>query len=1141
MANAKKALLLLVFQFVLLSCMRAQEYRATLLGTVTDPAGAAVPEAKVTVTNSETGVAVVTATNQQGTFSAPLLNPGSYTMTVEHIGFKAIVREHIDLQVSANRRVDVQLPVGSVASTVDVTSAPPLVETGTANRELVIDSHEIARLPLNGENPYTLVDLAPGVTHTTSNTKFFRPFDYGAINDFSVNGGPSSRNSLLLDGIPVDVYAGRDQNRVDVSYIPPASATQELSVQTSSYDSQYGRTGGGVVSISTKPGTNSFHGSAYDNLRRTWLNANTYVNNANGSPRVSQQVDQWGGEIAGPIYRDHTFFMSAFEHFGQVDPNPILGTLATAAQRGGDFSKTFRPSGVLNVIYDPLTIRPNPAFNSSKPVSTSNRQYLVDSFPGNLIPSNRIDPVALNILKDLPLPNQPGNAVTGANNWFAGDNTTLNKFNNIIARVDHSFNSKVRGFGRWYRGYRDGGITNASGWDSNACACSHSYRASDGVALNAVGSFNASTVLSATFGWTRYDQGIKRQDLALAQLGFSGALLAQMQAPNQYPNITMNGFLPTGLALKSYNRVPSDTTTAESVLMKVIRQHSFKFGGEFRLIHASNVALTDANGTYNFTEGWTSSGPNVTDTNTGNAFASFLLGYLSAANMGINAAPYLSTRYVAGFVQDDWQLNARLTFNMGLRWDYEAPPTERFNRQDRGFAFDTPSPLAVPGLTLKGGLQFAGVNGLPRGAFNPDLTGWQPRFGVSYRAFKSKPLVIRAGIARYNMPATDYGQTTGFSQTTQALTTLSTTQGPVPNVTLANAFPNGLVQPAGSSLGLLTSVGGPVEFAYQGRTIPSLWTWSAGMQYQLPWKIVLDASYVGSRGRGLEVSKQLNYLTTDQLALGSGVLNQSVPNPFYGVLSKSTTLGAKSTIAARSLMFPYPQFTSVQMDDYSVGKSWYRALQFRAQRRFESGISFLASYTVSKTENASQFLNPQDASPDREIAYYDIPHRLTLSGVAEVPFGRGKRWLHAGVGSYILGGWRVSATADLHPGIPLALPAGYNIVGDPRLTSGQNLNHWFDTSSSIWVPLVADALRPIPFYSPTLRQPSLHQMDGQISRSFRTFREQSFQFMVSAFNLTNTPVFGAPVTTPTSTTFGVVPITQINNPRNIQLGFRYTF
>ncbi|MEO6925010.1 MAG: hypothetical protein ABI142_14380, partial [Bryocella sp.] len=948
------------------------------------------------------------------------------------------------------------------------------------------------------------------VTHTTSNSKFFRPFDYGAINDFSINGGPPSRNSLLVDGIPVDVDAGRGQNRVDVSYIPPSSATQQLSVQTSSYDAQYGRTGGGIISTSTKTGANAFHGVAYENLRRTWLNANTYVNNSKGVARVSQKVDQWGGEVSGPIYRGRTFFMGAFEHFNQVDPNPILGTLPSAAQRTGDFSTTLRPSGVLNVIYDPLTIRLNPTFHPGSPVSTSNRQYLVDPFPGNVIPTNRINPVALNIVKDFPDANQTGDPITGANNWFAGNNTTLNNNNNYVARVDHTFNDKWRGFTRWYHSYRDGGVTNASGWNTNSCACSHSYRASNGVAGNVVGTLNSSTVLSATLGWTRYDQGIKLQDLSLSNLGFASALVSQLQAPNQYPYITTAGFLPTGLALKSYSRVPSDITTAESVLMKVIGRHSLKFGGEFRLFHNSNIGLADANGSYNFTQGWTSSGPNVTDANTGNGFASFLLGYPGSATAGLNSEPYLSKHYLAGFIQDDWQVNPRLTLNLGLRWDYESPPTERFDRQLRGFAFDTISPLVVPGLPLMGGLQYAGLNGQPRGAFDPDRSGWQPRVGLAYRVFKSQPLIFRAGVARFDMPYTDYGQTTGFSQTTQAATSLSTSVGPVPNVTLTNAFPNGLVPRVGSSLGLLTGVGGPIEFAYQAKTIPSLWTWSAGFQYQIPFQIVLDASYVGSKGRGLEVSKQLNYLTTGQLALGSAVLNKSVPNPFYGILPKSTTLGATATLAARSLMLPYPQYTSVLMDDDSDGKSWYQAFQFRAQRRFSSGVSFLISYTRSKTENASQFLNPQDASPDREIAYYDIPQRLALNGVAEAPFGRGKKWLQKGIGGYILGGWRVSATVDLRPGIPLVLPAGYNIVGDPSLSSGQTLNQWFNTSSAIWVPLVADALRPIPFYSRSLRQPSSHQMDGQVSRSFPTYRAQSFQFMASAFNLTNTPVFGPP-------------------------------
>lgn len=1137
----KRIALVLAGALLLAPCLCAQEYRATLLGSVTDVTGGAVPGADVHVINTETGVNNATSTNAKGAFVIPLLNPGTYSLAVSHAGFKSYQRERVVLQVNASVRIDVRLEVGSVTESIQVTGEPPLVQTGTADRGMVIESKEMSSLPVNGENPYTLVDLAPGVTHTTSNMKFFRPFDGGAINDFSINGGPSSRNSLLLDGIPVDVYAGRNANRVDVSYVPPVAATQELNVQTSTYDAQYGRTGGGVISVSTKPGSSQFSGAVYEYMRRTWLNANTYVNDAKGVPIVSQKVDQYGFEIGGPIYRNKTFFMFAFEHFNQVDPNPILGTVPTAAQRAGDFSQTFRPNGKLNTIYDPLTIRPNPAYNPSKPISLSNKEYLEDPFPGNVIPSGRIDQVALNILKDYPAPNQAGDPITGANNWFAGNNTTLNHFNNFIARVDQTFNPTWRGFARWYHSYRDGGISNASGWKSNACACSHSFRASDGFALNAVATFNSSTVLSATLGWTRYNQGIKLQDLDLGKLGFPSGLLGQMQLPHQYPNITMSGDLGTGLPLKSYNGVPSDTTTVEADLMKVLGKHSFKFGGEFRLLHASTIGLTDGSGTYSFTPGWTSSNPNVTDADTGNPIASFMLGYPASAFMGLNVAPYLSWHYPALFVQDDWQVSSRLTLNLGLRWDYESPPVERFNKQNRGFAFGKASPLQIPGLNLTGGLQFAGVQGQPRGAFNSDFTGWQPRVGLSYKMLQSRPLVFRAGVARYDMPSTDYGQTAGFSQETQALTSVSTNNGPIPNIALSNPFPNGLVQPVGSSLGLMTGVGGPIEFAYQGRTIPSLWTWSAGFQYQLPFQVVVDASYVGSQAIGLEVSKALNYLTTDQLAMGTAALNKSVPNPFYGVLSKSTPRGAKSTAAVRDLLLPYPQFTTVTMDDYSVGTNWYKAFQLRAQRRFANGISFLLSYTLSRTSAATQYLNPQDAGPDRELAYFDIPHRLLLSGVFELPFGHGKPWVHEGVFSYILGGWQLSATGDLHPGVPLTLPSGYDLAGDPRLNSGQNLNHWFNTSSSIWVPLAPDALRKIPFYSTELRQYPVHQVDGKLSRSFRITERQAFLFAASAFNLTNTPVFGPPNTSPTSSTFGVVPITQINNPRNVQLGFKYTF
>jgi hypothetical protein len=315
-----------------------------------------------------------------------------------------------------------------------------------------------------------------------------------------------------------------------------------------------------------------------------------------------------------------------------------------------------------------------------------------------------------------------------------------------------------------------------------------------------------------------------------------------------------------------------------------------KFGGEYRLMHYANLARGNASGTFSFSRSWTSSNPQVNDPTGGNAIASFLLGYMSGASATLNATPYLSWQYPVLFFQDDWQVTRRLTLNLGLRWDLETPPVERFNRQNRGFDFNARSPYQVPGLDLHGGLVFPGAGGEPRGAFNSDRNNWQPRMGVAYRMLQSKPLVFRGGFGRYFLPTTEFGGTIGFSQTTSAQTS---TPEFLPYQVLSNPFPNGLIPPPGAERGLATQVGDSVSFNDVNRSIPYVWQFSAGFEYELRPGLLLEATYVGSRTREIGVGKSQSYLTTDQLALGTATCRNR-----YRILSmeccRSPPPGARS-------------------------------------------------------------------------------------------------------------------------------------------------------------------------------------------------------------------------------------------------------
>ncbi len=1112
----------------------AQEYRATLVGVVTDQTGAAVPNAALTATNVATGVATASRTNTDGSFVIPFLLPGAYRLQVEQPGFKTFERSPIELRVNDRTRVDVTLEIGQIADRVTVTAEAELLEVSTSNRGQVIENRKITDLPLNSKNPFTLMNLAAGVQYMGS-LLYFRPFDNGAISDFSINGGRPRMNEYQIDGVS-------DNMRSGLAYVPPVEATQEFKIQTNTYDAQYGRTGGGVVSVSIKPGTNLFHGAAYEYMRRTFLEANMYANNAVGEPRARRVIDQYGFQVDGPVlipklYRgkERTFFMFALEKYRESTPQPAQGSVPTPEQRKGDFAQTLTSAGRLYTIYDPLTVRPNPAFDPSRSLSLSNLQNIRSPFAGNQAPQPRMEPIALRVLQDIPLPNQPGDPVTRVNNWFGAKVTEDTDFKNLIGRIDHNISSAWKVYGRWNHNYRDGGRINYWGWETAARRQIHAGRRNDGAVFDVVGTLDPRNIFSVRLGYNRFKSLSKFTPQDISALGLPKSFVGQLQMPDKYPQFTFDGYLQT--SLNEWDIEPVETYTGQASLLKMAGPHSMKFGFEYRLIHFASFARSNASGTFYFSRSWTSSNPQVTDPNAGNSIASFLLGYMSGASATINATPYMSWRYPVLFFQDEWQVTRRLNLSLGVRWDYESPPVERYDRQVRGFDFKVKGPYEVPGFDLKGGLLYARVDGRPRGAFNPDWDNWQPRFGLAYKMLRTKPLVFRAGFGRYYMPTTEYGGMTGFSQTTSAQTS---TPDFKPFRVLADPFPDGLIQPPGASLGLKTQVGDSVSFNDLGRRIPHIWLFSAGFQYELVSGLLVEATYSGSRTGELQVGKSLSYLTKEQLALGTPYLSTTVPNPFYGILPRTTSRGAQATIQRRNLLTQYPQYTGVTMNNQSLGGSWYNSFQFKLERRFRHGFSALVSYTVSKTMEATSYLNSHDTALARELVSFDVPQRLVLSGIYEFPVGPKRRWLSGGLLSHLIGGWQLGWSGVLQKGPPMSYP-DYYIHGNPKLTSGQTLDRWFDTSPSIWVQRPPETWRVTPLRSPNIRRHSAPQFDASLIREFLVREGHKFQVKVSSFNVTNTPVFGFPTTSPTSQLFGVVSIRQINLPRSVELGFRYVF
>ena len=1130
-----------LFAGMLLACgalMFAQEYRATVLGTVTDPSGAAVPNAAVVVTNNESGVASRTRTNNEGVYQVPYLLPGIYTLEVSHAGFKAHRRGPLEMHVDDRTRIDVMLEVGSTADQVTVVAEAPLVEESHGAGGQVVSQEQITSLPLDGHNPFSLMNVAAGVNYTGS-LLYSRPFDNGAVADFSINGGVTGVNEYQIDGVSNNANTGRS----NLAYVPPAEATQEFRVATNLYDAQIGRSGGGVVNVSIKPGTNRFHGAVYEYMRRTALNANLFAANASGQPRAKRSVDQYGGEIDGPInipglYRGthRTFFMFSMEKYRESTPQPSLGSVPTAEQRAGDFSKTLTSSGRLYAIHDVLTQYNNPDFNSARSISLTNMRYMRLPFPGNQIPKDRMEAISLRVLQDIPLPNQPGHPVTGVNNWFGGNVTEDTDFSNLIARVDHVINQSWKMYGRWNHNLRDGGRIDYNGWGTPATRQIHAGRQNDGAVIDFVGTLTPRSVFTARVGYNRFKQSSVYDPIDVSSLGFPKTFANQLQIPDCYPIFTWENYLQAGN--NQWDIIPSETYSAQAGLNQMLGLHTLKYGFEYRLMHFANTARSYASGRFQFTRAFTTITPDVTDPNSGNAIASFLLGYMSGANATINATPYVSWRYPVLYVQDDWRITRRLTLNIGLRWDYEVPPVERYNRQNRGFDYNSPSPIQVPDMDVRGGLLFAGVGGVPRGAFRNDRDNLQPRIGFAYRVLRNKPLVFRGGAGKSYLPTVETGGSTGFSQVTNA--EVSSVEGRSIRL-LSDPFPNGLLPAPGASRGLATQAGDLIAFSDPGRGVPWVWQYSAGLQYEVVRGTLLEATYSGSQTRALLVGKNINVITAEQLALGTLFLNTGFPNPFAGVLPASSARGSVTNVQRRVLMLPYPQFGNITRDGMSIGKSWYNALQLKMERRLRGGLFLLVAYNNSKTIEQRAFLNPQDSEMSRELVSFDIPQRLSVSGIWDMPFGKRKKWLTQGFAAALAGGWRLSWTSTSQSGPPIAQP-DWDLNGDPRLPQGeQSLNRWFNTATQLWVQRQPDTLRTTKLRSPNIRRHTAPQFSTTLTRSFRVHEKHQVQFKATAFNLTNTPIFGAPNTTPASPLFGVVPITQVNLARAVELGLRWSF
>jgi hypothetical protein len=1160
----------------------AQESRGAVAGLVKDSSGAAVAGASVVATHLATNVATHTVTNPGGQYTLLYLTPGRYAVSAEVPGFKKAVRE-VDVRVADRLTVDLTLEPGGQQETVEVRAGTPLLEVSTGSAGQVIDAQRINLLPLSDGNPFVLSRLAAGTAYT-GDLKFSRPFDNAGTSSIVADGAPGTNggNEFTLDGSPNMAHGRR------VAYVPPSDAVEEFKVETATYDAQQGHTAGATVNVVLKSGTNDWHGTAYEFYRSDSISANDFFLNRAGRPRAPLSYNRFGGSLGGPVLlpgysgRDRTFFMVTYEGLKDEFPEPGTFTVPTEAERRGDFLALLR-QGI--VIYDPSTA-----------VRLPDGRIQRQPFPGNIIPSNRLSPVALSYLNLYPAPNQSGDA-QGRDNYI-GPNGRGDSFNSMTARIDHKLSDSHRFFVRYTWNNRR---ENRGNWTGEVNGVrpigNYLFRVNNAFTYDHVYTHSASTLVNLRVGFARFNEPNVRQhqgNFDPKSLGFSSRTAAFFGDASYVPRFEFPTDTYSNIGQDVGDKRATNVYSVQPTLTRLMGNHSLRVGYDFRMLRDNSYPANHPAGRYDFNTDFTRGPLDNSPGQFGQQLAAMMLGQPTGGFIDRTASRANQSLYHAGFVQDDWKVSRRLTLNLGLRYEYEGPITERFDRNIRGFDTTLTSPIEeaarrayaaspVPEVgaadfRVKGGLTFLDRD--HRGFWNADKNNFQPRVGFAFQA--GDKTVIRGGWGIYSMPVVMENailggngvspfQQQGFSQSTNIVPTLD--GGLTFRANLTDPFTDGVLDPPGSSLGAATFLGRDINFVPQDRKNAQNMRWSAGFQRELPGKWVFEAAYVGTRGydlavgvmdgtnlRGIDINAVPERYLSRSPVRDAAVINfltANVPNPFRGLLPGTSLNG--STVQRQQLLRPFPEFGIIRTDRYD-GTSRYHSGQFRLEKRFSGGYSLLLAYTVSRSTETFSLLNSTDARPEKRLAESDIPHRFVASGIWELPFGKGRRFELGGVARALLGGWSVQGIYNLQSGRPLTFGNLY-YDGDPsRLKADwSNVDRVFDTSGFYFHDAavqtngvddpakqradshirLANNIRTFPS-RPGIRTQPVQFLDASLIKTVSFGNSVRLQLRFEAINALNHPIFDTPNLDPTSSNFGKT-TSQFNIPRNYQLAAKVIF
>lgn len=1089
--------ILAVSLFLAIALPLSAQTSSGLTGTVTDAAAARLARVELTVRNEATGISRSLLTNGDGEFTVSPLQPGQYEITAELPGFQKYSRKGLVLELGRLVRLDLSLQVGQVSESVEVTAQTQLLESETATVGQFIENKNVRDMPINGRRVGDLLKLMGNAVYVSGDV--IRP-------RLSVGGSRGDQQQWLLDGVNSSNVALEIPQAL---FNPPVEAVQEVRVQQNNYSAEFGNSSGGVVSISTRSGTNQLHGSAYEYFRNDALDARNFFS----ARKAPLRYNIFGFTAGGPVIKNRTFFFTSNEWQKQQIGVTRLFTVPTAAQLGGNFSETLNAAGQLVPIYDPSTTRVDPA---------NPARLIRDQFPGNVIPSGRVDPVAAKIAAFYPAANRAAANLAGANNFARNGATNLN-LTTWTTKVDHTINDNNRlSFRMVLHDFPTDttAVFDQAAADPNGVITSRRAYSFLG---NYIRNFGSRSVNDFRFNYQprRFRSEVLEYDGGWpAQLGLKGV------SGTAFPQVSAAGFVGLGSGSQQRIQTPIRDTHIVDVFSLLLKSHSLKFGGEARF--GQNVDDLNSLTSGSLSYGSQSTGLPSTGAG-GNSVASLLLGSTLSGRILDTDIIDRRASYYAAFVQDDWKIRPTLTLNIGVRWETHTPRVDANNRQN-SFDLTTINPVSgTPGVVT-----FAGRNGLGSQVYRGDYNNIAPRFGLAWRPLKSRNLVVRSGYGIYFGPPIPGSNTASAGFETSGDYS-SPDNGVTPTFLLRDGFPAAGQPTLDNSYGAVRA-GSPVKFAptFIGldRQLGYSQQWNLSLQQELKGNIVVELACLGN------VSHKLPAPNTN--------INQVRPE----------LLGPGNAQTRR----PFPQFGNVTLLSPMWGNSNYHGLNAKVEKRFSNGLNFLGNYTWSKfiDDVASDFevgaipagyQNFYDRRADRSLAGNDVRHRLVVSSVYELPWGHGRKFLTQGVLSTIAGGWNLGAILIAQAGSPFGLttqtntsnafspgPQRVNVLSNPELSASERtIARYFDTSA---------VAAPAPYTFGTssralLTGPGLLNADVSLIKNFTLKEKGNVQFRAEALNIANHANFQEPGLALGSPTFGA--ISEALPARVLQLGLKIGF